>query len=163
MRRLGAVPLRPRRLQRDALLDTTGDALKATRSALRVRDEDGAVILTFKGPPLPGVLKRREEHETPVGSGEALLAILTALGFRVWFRYEKYREEFSAPDVVIAIDETPIGTFVEIEGAETAIHDVARALGRTPAEYITESYRALFLDHGGGDGGAMTFPAPSPQ
>ena len=62
-----------------------------------------------------------------------------------WFRYEKYREEFSAHDVVIAIDETPVGTFVEIEGGEAAIHQTAAALGRTPDDYITDSYRFLFL------------------
>ncbi len=69
------------------------------------------------------------------------------LGFHVWFRYEKYREEFSAHDVIIAIDETPVGTFVEIEGGEAAIHDTAAALGRSPADYITDSYRFLFLQH----------------
>ena len=63
---------------------------------------------------------------------------------RVWFRYEKYREEFSAEDVIIAIDETPVGTFVEIEGGEEHIHAAAAALGKTPADYITDSYRTLF-------------------
>ena len=31
-----------------------------------------------------------------VADGDALLAILAALGLHVWFRYEKYREEFAA-------------------------------------------------------------------
>ena len=48
----------------------------------------------------------------------SLLAILSQLGFRVWFRYEKYREEFVKDDVILAVDETPVGTFVEIEGSE---------------------------------------------
>ena len=76
-----------------------------------------------------------------------LQTILEELGLHVWFRYEKYREEFSANDVVIAIDETPVGTFVEIEGGDAAIHDTAAALGRSPADYITDSYRLLFLQH----------------
>ena len=65
----------------------------------------------------------------------------------MWFRYEKYREEFSNDDVVIAVDETPVGVFVEIEGGEDAIHETARALGRSPSDYITDSYRFLFLQH----------------
>jgi hypothetical protein len=46
---------------------------------------------------------------------------------------------------MIALDETPIGTFVEIEGGERAIEQMARALGRTASDYLLDSYRALFL------------------
>ena len=92
-------------------------------------------------------MKVREEHETVVADGDALLTILNELGLRVWFRYEKYREEFAAEDVIIAIDETPVGTFVEIEGGEEHIHRTAAALGKTPADYITDSYRTLFIEY----------------
>jgi adenylate cyclase, class 2 len=63
----------------------------------------------------------------------------------VWFRYEKYREEFAHEDVIVAIDETPVGTFVEIEGSEQGIGAMAEALGRSAADYIQDSYRGLFL------------------
>ena len=161
---LGATPLRGRRLQEDALLDTTDEALRRQRSVIRVRNDGGRSILTFKGPPQPGAMKLREEHETVAADGEALLAILQSLGLRIWFRYQKFREEFSAEDVVIAIDETPVGVFVEIEGGEAHIHDMASALGRTPNDYITDSYRMLFLmyrDAHGGSGNDMLFPETS--
>ena len=61
-----------------------------------------------------------------------LQKILEELGLHVWFRYEKYREEFSADDVVIAVDETPVGMFVEIEGGEDAIHETARGARQAP-------------------------------
>ncbi len=144
---LGATPLHGRRLQEDALLDTEDEALRRQRSTLRVRSEGGKSLLTFKGPPLPGIVKLREEHETIVADGAALLTILESLGLHIWFRYEKYREEFEADDVVMAVDETPMGVFVELEGGEAAIHDTARALGRLPSDYITDSYRFLFLQH----------------
>ena len=144
---LGAMPLHGRRLQEDALLDTEDELLRRRRSTLRVRSEGGKSLLTFKGPDLPGRVKLREEHETVVADGAALLAILEAIGLHVWFRYEKYREEFSADDVVIAVDETPVGVFVEIEGGEAAIHEMARALGKGSSDYITDSYRFLFLQH----------------
>jgi adenylate cyclase class 2 len=144
---VAATPLRGRRLQEDCLLDTDDNLLLQRRSALRVRSENGKSLLTFKGPVQAGVMKVREEHETVVADGEALLTILDALGLRVWFRYEKYREEFSAEDIVIAIDETPIGVFVEIEGSEDHIHRAAVALGRTSQDYLTASYRSLYLDH----------------
>jgi adenylate cyclase class 2 len=142
---LGATPLRGRRMQEDCLLDTPGDDLLRRRCVLRVRSEGGKSVLTFKGPVQPGDVKIREEHETIVADGDALLTILHELGLHIWFRYEKYREEFAAEDVIIAIDETPVGTFVEIEGGEEHIHRTAAALGRTRSDYITDSYRMLFL------------------
>ena len=144
---VGATPLRGRRLQEDSLLDTDDNNLYQRRSALRVRTENGKSLLTFKGPVQPSALKVREEHETIVGDGEVLLTILSELGWRVWFRYEKYREEFAAEDIVLAIDETPIGIFVEIEGSEDHIHRAAEALGKTAHDYVTASYRSLYLDH----------------
>jgi adenylate cyclase, class 2 len=144
---IGATTLRGRRLQEDCLLDSRDDALFQRRCVLRVRIEGGKSLLTFKGPVQPGAMKVREEHETVVADGDALLTVLNELGLRIWFRYEKYREEFAAEDVIIAIDETPVGTFVEIEGGEDQIHRTAAALGKTPDDYITDSYRTLFVEY----------------
>lgn len=159
---LGATPLLGRRLQEDCLFDTEDERLRLQKSTLRVRSESGKALLTWKGPVTPGAVKIREEHETVVSDGTALRTILEELGLHVWFRYEKYREEFTADDVTIAVDETPVGVFVEIEGGEDAIHATARALGRDPADYITDSYRFLFLQHrdaNGLDGHDMLFAA----
>ena len=112
---------------------------------LRVRVESGKSFLTFKGPVQPSMMKLREELETVVCDGEVLLDMLGQLGFHVWFRYQKYREEFALDDVIVAVDETPVGTFVEIEGGADAIAAMTDALGRTPADYLLDSYRGLFL------------------
>jgi len=144
---IGATPLRGRRLQEDCLLDTTDHQLLERRSALRMRSENGKSLLTFKGPVQPGAMKLREEHETIVADGAVLLTILSELGLRVWFRYEKYREEFSAQEIVIAIDETPIGVFVEIEGSEQHIRSAAQALGKMPDDFVTASYRSLYPEY----------------
>jgi adenylate cyclase class 2 len=143
----GATPLRCRRLQEDALLDDEAETLRHRRCVLRVRVESGKSLLTFKGPVQASPMKLREEMETVVGDGETVLRCLEALGYGVWFRYQKYREEFALNDVVIAIDETPVGVFVEIEGGEQGILDVTRALGRTPQDFVLDSYRALFMEH----------------
>lgn len=143
----GCTPLLGRRLQSDALLDTDDEQLRRRRCVLRVRVENGKSRLTFKGPVQPSFVKVREEHETLVGDGEVLLGIFEELGLHVWFRYEKYREEFSHEDVIVAIDETPVGVFVEIEGGEQGIEAMAVALGRSRDDYIVDSYRSLFLQH----------------
>ncbi len=143
----GATPLRGRRLQEDFLLDTEDETLRRRRCVLRVRLENGASRLTFKGPVQPSAMKVREEIETVVGDGETLLRVFEELGLHVWFRYQKYREEFAFGDVIAAVDETPVGTFVELEGGEHGIEQLAAALGRDPGEYIIDSYRGLFLQN----------------
>jgi adenylate cyclase class 2 len=143
----GGAPIRGRRLQEDCLLDTEDERLRRCRSVLRVRMESGRSFLTFKGPVQPSVVKVREELETFIGDGTLMLRVLEELGFRVWFRYEKYREEFALDDVMIAVDETPVGTYVEIEGGETGIATTTVALGRRPSDYVLDSYRGLFVRH----------------
>src|SRR4029453_7251225 len=141
----GCTPLLGRRLQEDALLDTEDELLRRRRCVLRVRVENGKSRVTFKGPVQSSDMKVREEQETLVGDGEVLLRVFKELGLHIWFRYEKYREEFAHEDVIVAIDETPVGVFVEIEGGESGIAATAEALGRTPPDYIVDSYRSLFL------------------
>jgi len=161
IRAAGATPLRSRRLQEDVLLDTEDELLRRRRCALRIRTEAGKSLMTFKGPVQPGTIKIRDEHETVVADGEVLRHVLEELGLHVWFRYEKYREEYAAEDVTIALDETPVGTFVEIEGGEPGIHAMTQALGRSTADFILDSYRGLFVQHRarhGFDGPHMVFP-----
>ena len=92
-------------------------------------------------------MKLREEIETVVADGEQVLMVFARLGLHIWFRYQKYREEFSREGVILALDETPVGTFVEVEGSERGINLAAAALGRVPADYILDSYRGLYLKH----------------
>ena len=141
---LGAVPHAPRRLQEDSLFDTEDGSLRRRRSVLRIRRDGESSRLTFKGPVQPGLVKTREELETTLGDGGLVRQVLERLGYRAWFRYQKYREEFRLGDLIITLDETPIGTFVELEGEEAAIASAAGDLGRGPGDYILDSYYALF-------------------
>ena len=143
----GAASLRCRRLQEDALLDDAQETLRRRRCVLRVRVESGRSLLTFKGPVQPSPMKLREEIETVVGDGEMMLRCFEQLGYAVWFRYQKYREEYALSDVIVAIDETPVGVFVEIEGNERGILEATRALGRGPEDFVLDSYRSLFMEH----------------
>ena len=153
---LGAMPLRAWRLQDDRLLDWPDGRLRKDRCVLRVRQKEDSAVLTFKGPPQAATMKVREELETAVRDGRLLLRRLEHLGLRVWFRYQKYREEFEHHGVVVTIDETPIGTFVELEGDEQGIVQIAQALGRAPEEYVVDSYRGLFVKAQAGRVGSAT-------
>jgi len=154
----------PRRLLDDRLFDTRDQHLRQAGSALRVRRDGPGGFITFKGPVRPGVVKSREEIETNVGNADIAQAILTSLGFARWFRAEKYREEHLVGDARVAIDETPMGVFVEIEAAPETIDRVASSLGRSRADYRLESYPALWAAWCAAHGRAfsdMTFEAPA--
>lgn len=149
---LGAAPVHARRLQDDSLYDTPDEMLRHKGCVVRLRTErwSGApetTTLTVKGPVQPGAMKVREEHETRVEKADAVKQAFDLLGLRPWFRYQKYREEFAVTGAVIAIDETPVGTYVELEGDEQAIHALTAALGRSPADFIVDSYYRLFMKH----------------
>ena len=133
-----------RRLLRDALFDTADRQLRQRGCGFRIRRDDGRTILTFKGPILPGVVKCREEIETTVADAGRAEGIVLGLGFRRWFLAEKYREEYELASACIAIDETPVGVFVEIEADPVDIATAAHLLGRGAGDYRLESYVQLY-------------------
>jgi adenylate cyclase, class 2 len=117
-----------------------------------------AAVLTYKGPAQPGAVetgfhgrryKIREEHELRVDDAEALVRVFEGMGLRPLFRYEKYRTTYRLPGVggvLVELDETPIGDFLELEGEAAAIDRAAGLLGFRPTDYITKSYGALFVE-----------------
>jgi adenylate cyclase class 2 len=153
---IGATPCRPRHFEDNVLFDDAESSLSTSGRALRLRRTDALAVVTYKGPRLPGAgVKSRPEIEFTVGDADAAGQVLEALGYRKAFRYQKYRQTYRWKDAEIVVDETPIGTFLEVEGPIETIHAAAAALGRTPADYVDESYAALFLATG--RGGDMVF------
>ena len=129
----------------DDLYDDRERRLSASGRALRLRRTGDRVILTYKGPArYQAGAKIREERESGVSDAVELAAILERLGYERRFRYEKRREEWSWEGCVIALDATPIGTFVEIEGEPAAIRHVVAQLGLDPSEAIPYSYAELY-------------------
>ncbi|HKE08765.1 MAG TPA: class IV adenylate cyclase [Candidatus Acidoferrum sp.] len=123
-------------------------------------------LLTFKSPPDQLAIgdlhhdgnpnrryKIREEIEAELPDGAALKKIFEGLGLRGWFRYEKFRTTYILParhrwanGLLIEVDETPIGLFVELEGPGEAIDRAASELGFSRRDYILKNYLVLYLD-----------------
>jgi len=155
--RLGARLVRERHLEDNLLFDDAEGAFLSAGATVRLRRTPGAATLTFKGPRrIESGMRSRAEIETPVGDPDAMQGILEGLGLRPAFRYQKYRETWAWEGQEIVVDETPIGTFLEIEGDPAGIARVATALGFSPRDYLTDSYVALFF--AGGGKGDMVFP-----
>jgi adenylate cyclase, class 2 len=147
LRRAGFRVVRRRVYENNLVFDTPQGKLRSGSLLLRLRSAGPVATLTFKGAPSKGRHKSRFESETPVSDPAACGEILRRLGFRQAYRYEKYRTEYLGPDDhgVVALDETPIGVFLELEGTPSWIDSTARLLGFGIKSYISESYIALHL------------------
>ena len=130
----------------NSLYDLPGQKLRKRDEMLRLRNYGETWTLTHKAKSKAGRHKVRVELETPVEDGLQMDAILRALGFAPTFHYEKYRAEWSDGKGHVVVDETPIGNFGEIEGAPRWIDRMARALGISPSDYITQTYAPMFFE-----------------
>ena len=139
------------------MFDDAHATLRRAGRILRLRRTPGRATLTWKGPAtFAQDVKSREELELDVSDADTFQKVLAGLGLSPTFRYQKYRETYAHERAELVIDETPIGTFLEIEAPAERIHALAQALGYTRADYVLESYVALFLASGAT--GEMLFP-----
>ncbi|WP_049970397.1 class IV adenylate cyclase [Haladaptatus cibarius] len=130
-----------------------------TDEALRVRresgDEEPVEVVTYKGPLVEEESKTRKEHETVVGDGDTVDALLSALGFDATETVHKERERFELDGYVVTLDSvTGLGEFVEVEAkaAETDVesvregaYDVLTDLNLDPNDQVRTSYLGLLL------------------
>lgn len=147
LRRGGFRVHRKRVFEANTVFDTADGELRTGGRLLRIRTAGKTVTLTYKGTATPGPHKSREEIETGLTSEKAAAAIFQSLGYLPLFRYEKYRTEFqqASGGGTAMLDETPVGVYLELEGAPRWIDRTARQLGFTRADYITDSYGRLYF------------------
>ena len=129
----------------NVLFDDPERRLSGSGRTVRLRRAAGRAILTFKGPArFQAGAKVREERETLVESPDEAAAILAGLGLEPRFRYDKRREEWECEGSIVALDETPIGTFVEVEADPGTIRRVVGLLGLDASESSPYSYAELY-------------------
>ena len=129
-------------------------AKSPTRTLLTFKSpSDQLAIGPLVPPPADRRYKIREETELVLPDGAPLQKIFEGLGLKGWFRYEKFRTPYRLPvrlswarNLVLDYDETPIGTFLELEGPGPAIDQAAKALGFSPRDYVIKNYLVLYLD-----------------
>jgi adenylate cyclase, class 2 len=156
---LGFHLVTPRTFEHNTLYDTPNRDLRTRRQILRLRKYGALCTVTHKrlpdqqDPVDTTRYKIRVETETIVAECEAMAEIFKQLGYLPAFIYEKYRTEWSHsadPSTEITahlvIDETPIGTYAELEGPTAWIDQTLAALNIDPATCLTDSYGKLFLD-----------------
>ncbi len=145
----GATLVHEETLETNTLFDSPSGALTRAGKSFRVRRYGTAGLMTLKGlARVAGGLKSRVELETGVSDPEALARILASLGFVPGFYYEKFREVWRLGRVLVCLDRTPLGRFVEIEGTAAAIRRVAGVLGLGEERFLSTSYPALWAESG---------------
>src|SRR5262245_7538239 len=150
----------PRTREMNTLYDFAGQRLLRRGEVLRIRQYGPKWTVTHKAKGKAGRHKSRVETETVVGDGRKVEEIFRALGLQPAFRYEKFRAEWADLNGHLVLDETPIGIYAELEGPARWIDHMAKRLGLTRADYITQTYAELFRDWKGRTGSPaeeMTF------
>lgn len=169
---LGLVLRTERSFETNTLYDTPGRDLRQQRQLLRLRRYNGTCILTHKRVAEGNAsedtrYKTRIETETAVEDGDALAEVFAQLGYVPVFRYEKFRTEWDgAGGGHLVLDETPIGTWAELEGQPAWIESMLEALEINRDRVTTASYGALFLswrERHGSKADNLTFDEIGPE
>lgn len=156
LQRAGAHRLEPRVLEDDLVFDDEDGSLERAGELLRLRRRgDERATLTFKRPAAVdarqggGDLKVRHEWEVGVDEPEEARLVLEGLGFTPVVRYQKYRTRYRLDGVDACLDETPVGTYLELEGSAEAIRRLAGRLGFGPEDFEVRAYLEIHRDLGG--------------
>ncbi|MGI5826711.1 MAG: class IV adenylate cyclase [Patescibacteria group bacterium] len=131
--------------QKTVMFDNEQGLMQITNGRIRLRQHGNEVSLSYKLPIESKIVKKEIEYETAIDTWEIGEKLLLAMGFHPTTSYEKYRTTFKHSEVKVEIDEYPFATFVEIEGEENRIKDVAIELGFNLKDALTEACDGLFL------------------
>ena len=142
---LGAECIQSRVYENNLRFDTPERKLSEQWKVLRLR-QDTAVRFTFKSPQKSeGGIRSNAEIEFTVGDFELSKQFLEALGYEMYFQYEKYRAVYELDGCHIMLDELPYGDFVEIEGEDSdAVVALAEKLGLNIHASSALNYAGLF-------------------
>jgi adenylate cyclase class 2 len=149
----GATLLSPRHFEDNYVFDFPKNQLRSRGCLLRVRVTPTRSVLTYKGPAqAAGPFKSREELEMTVENAPLTMKIFEKLGLHMWFHYQKFREEYAVPvktcpepAVHVALDQTPLGFYAELEGLPESIRVLAAQMGFEEGDFIRDSYYSLYL------------------
>lgn len=145
----GAALFRERHFENNTLYDFRDNILYSKQFALRVREKNRKGFLTFKGAKQGSrKFKIREEYETEVKNVKHLRKILKSLGLVPVFQYKKYRTIYRFKKVLICLDETAAGNFIELEGEQSDIVRFASMLGFSKRDFIKDDYIQLIKKAG---------------
>ena len=141
--------------QRDVYFQHPSRDFVETDEALRIREADGKLTFTYKGPKLDKLTKTREELNVEIQDRKPLEEVLDRLGFRAAAGVEKRRRNYTAGEYLVMLDEVKgVGDFVEVEKAAQEYEPeelitFLNSLGIDDSAIERRSYLEMLIERGG--------------
>lgn len=122
------------------------DARLRVREIIVLSDKKRFCELTYKKPLSREAIKIEEEIKVVVDKYKELTVLLKRLGFVKVSSYERVRSTYHSGETEIVIDEFPFGDYLEIEGTEEAIKELAQQLGFKLNQNLTQSCDDIYAE-----------------
>lgn len=143
---MGAMMSKDRRFELSVMYDNAAGLMQETDGRIRVRQSGNQIEFCYKKPLTREGIKQEIEHEVTVSALEPLIDILTAMDYHSTTSYERYRTELRYRDVKVTLDEYPFAHYIEFEGQERDITQLAIELGFSQEKNLTASCDTLFTE-----------------
>jgi len=124
------------------MYDNPQELMQKTDGRIRARKSGENIEFCYKKPITREGIKKEIEYEVTVSNFEMLEKIINEMGFFEVSSYERYRTTYKINNSKITIDEYPFANYIEIEGDEKEITDIATSLHLK--KNLTDSCDTLF-------------------
>lgn len=136
-----------RKYEKTSMYDNRDFLMQKTNGRIRLRISWNEYELSYKKPIIDDSwIKKEIEYNCNIASPDTLSKILNTMDYYEVSSYERYRTTFedSWKTIKVTIDEFPFDVFLEIEGNEDGIIQLAETLWFSLQENLTKPCDTLF-------------------
>jgi adenylate cyclase class 2 len=144
LKQVGFSVTEKRTYEKTVMYDNLQQIMQITDGRIRLRASGKKYKLSYKKPITRKGIKKEIEYEVVVSDFTTAEKILEMMEFKPMTSYERYRTTLERNHIEVTIDEYPFASFIEIEGEEKEIMELAALLGFLPENNLTESCDTLF-------------------
>ncbi len=131
--------------EKTVMFDNKDKIMQKTDGRIRLRSSGDLIELGYKKPLTREGIKKEIEYEVSVSDFELTEKILKEMGFYPTTSYERYRTLLIDNNKTkVTIDEYPFAVFIEIEGEENKIIEIASKLDLNLKKNLTDACDTLF-------------------
>lgn len=139
-----------RMYEKNTMFDNPNEIMQQTNGRIRLRSIKGVHSTKYEfcyKKPLAntGGPKQEIEYQVEFQDGdENFVKILNMMEFTESTSYERYRTKIKSKNIEVVIDEYPFACFIEIEGEEYDIKEIAKKIGFSLEQHLNEPCDTLF-------------------